>query len=209
MAVLFVLLLWGGITPLSKLARGIRTWGLIILFLCAGAFEAYYFWYVCASRKGLVSSVDLSHQSLVSKPAEDYPGVYWVDLGNAHLEGANLVGSVLKKADLHRAQLKNANLAEAVLQGADLWQTNFEGANLNCADLNGALLSEANFEGANLAGAKLKSARYPSARQLIKAKSLYGAEIDPKTLEAMQKDPRWNAVNRASPGDRYCYNFDQ
>ncbi|MCP4990456.1 MAG: pentapeptide repeat-containing protein [Colwellia sp.] len=108
--------------------------------------------------------VDLKHQNLISTPIEndDYDGIPWVDLAKAHLEGAKLHYSVLKRANLKKAKLQNATLnainlegailSEANLQNANLYNANLKRANLKNAELQNARLDDANLQGAYLKG---------------------------------------------------------
>jgi hypothetical protein len=90
-----------------------RTWSTATLakhsakvFLCLTVlvFEAVLFLYLMPSANAGKSGrhcftcIDLSHQLLVNKPQDDYKTVYWLNLGNRHLEGVNVVGAVLKRA---------------------------------------------------------------------------------------------------------------
>ena len=112
--------------------------GKIFLLFCMILYSVFLlYFFVPLSNEGKGLSVDLSNQKLIAKPADDYKGLHWVNLKNVHLEGADLVASVLK-----RANLKGANL-----QKADLQEANLEGANLE-----GAILDRANLQGANLKG---------------------------------------------------------
>jgi uncharacterized protein YjbI with pentapeptide repeats len=80
------------------------------------------------------------------------------------LQGANLVGADLRRADLISINLQGANLVgvdlrEATLALADLDTANLSGAKLDRADLRGAILDQANLSGAELVGANLCHAR--------------------------------------------------
>lgn len=76
-----------------------------------------------------------------------------IDLREANLNGAKLVG-----AELYAADLKQANLSGAKLFKANLRSANLYGANLVGADLDHAHLHEINLSGANLSGARLSNA---------------------------------------------------
>lgn len=104
------------------------------------------------------------------------------NLEAAHLQGAKLPGAHLQGAFLFEAHLEGAKLWGAHLQGADLRKAHLEGAKLRWANLQGAKLWWANLEGADLTGAHLQGALNLTAEQLIQAKTLYGARLDP-TLE--------------------------
>jgi uncharacterized protein YjbI with pentapeptide repeats len=115
------------------------------------------------SNKGSVVGVDLSYQKLVTEPDVDYEGLYWANLNGFHLEGANLISTVLKRADLRRAHLQNAYLGGANLQEADLWDANLQEADLSWANLQEADLWDANLQEADLRRANLQEANLSEA----------------------------------------------
>ena len=80
-------------------------------------------------------------------------------LSDKLLEGANLKGTDLFRADLREAILRRANLHKASLEGALLWSADLRMALLTGANLRGANLRQANLFGANLEGADLLEAR--------------------------------------------------
>lgn len=106
-------------------------------------------------------------------------------LGEATLNGVNLIGATLTEANLHgatltRARLEGAtltgvNLIEATLTGADLSRATLTRAWLNRATLTGASLYEATLTGAELTGATLTRARLNRA-------TLTGADLREATF---------------------------
>lgn len=54
---------------------------------------------------------------------------------DAKFEGANMINSILDRADFSNANLKNANLVNSVITGA-----NFDNANLDNVDFEDALI---------------------------------------------------------------------
>ena len=102
-----------------------------------------------------------------------------VDLTEANLSGANLVGAIMdgvnlrgarvESAELWMATLSNAylggavfdgsNLNEAVLRGSVLWSVRFRQASLRDADLRDTALGGADFSNANLSGSDFRGAR--------------------------------------------------
>jgi uncharacterized protein YjbI with pentapeptide repeats len=78
-----------------------------------------------------------------------------LQLNEADLQQATLVGVHLSYSNLSGANLQNANLQGAILEGSNLHNTNFQNANLTGARLTGAMLLNTNFTGANLSQAKL------------------------------------------------------
>ena len=81
-----------------------------------------------------------------------------INLSEANLFRADLIGANLSGADLNGADLSGANLSGADLSTANLVEANLIGANLIEADLFGTHLSEAELVGANLSRAKLSEA---------------------------------------------------
>ena len=129
------------------------------------------FFIIPRAQRGQINyfCANLSYQTLVHKPDEDYEQLYWSDLKLAQLQGANLRSSVLRRANLLAANLEEANLSEADLAGSTLelanlhnavcWGTNFQGANLSRADLKGATFMGADFRGAIFIGSDFRNAR--------------------------------------------------
>jgi uncharacterized protein YjbI with pentapeptide repeats len=117
-----------------------------------------------------------------------------LDLHNADLQGAILVGAELQGAILVGAQLQGANLFGARLQGANLDDADLQGvilvgaqlqdANLAGAQLQDARLNDADLQDANLAGAQLQDARLNGA-QLQRA-ILFGAQLQDAILFGAQ-----------------------
>jgi len=106
-----------------------------------------------------------------------------------NLEGANLYGAYLRRADLYGANLRSAYLRSANLRSANLEGANLYGADLRRADLEGANLYGANLrradlEGANLYGANLRRADLRRAnlrRADLRRANLEGANLEGAT----------------------------
>lgn len=82
--------------------------------------------------------VDLSYKILITEPEKpelDYEEIYWRDLNKVHLEGANLISTVLKRADIRLAHLQKANMNRAILAEVNLKGADLREANLFQADL--------------------------------------------------------------------------
>jgi uncharacterized protein YjbI with pentapeptide repeats len=92
------------------------------------------------------------------------------------LEGAVLIGAVLRKVDFEGANLRGASLDEAELQGASLVSAQLQGVPLNNAKLQGASLDLAELQGASLIQARLQGASLSSAR-------LQGADLNHARLQ--------------------------
>jgi uncharacterized protein YjbI with pentapeptide repeats len=122
---------------------------------------------------------DFRREVLSVKPSKDYQGIYWVNLSNTHLEGADLSWAILKRADLRNSYLQKANLISADLSGANLSGANLYNAwllestlinstldNANLAgilargiNLQNASISQSNLDGTDLSGANLKNTK--------------------------------------------------
>lgn len=113
--------------------------------------------------------VNLSHQRLVTGPADNQKDLLRGNFEGIHLEGARLRYGLLKRANLRNAFMRNSDAAFAVLEEADLshadlFQVNFWNANLRRvnffkADLFGAFFREADVRGANLKETNLRFSR--------------------------------------------------
>lgn len=101
--------------------------------------------------------VDLSYQKLINEENKNYDTLYWIDLRNAHLEGANLTGAILIKADLHGASFKNALMDNINLRNARLSDCDFTGITLEGGNLVGAEMNRSFFYGSNITWANLDS----------------------------------------------------
>jgi hypothetical protein len=117
------------------------------------------------------SSVDLSYQVLISEQKKEYD-TYWVNLENAHLEGANLTHTILKQANLQKAHLQSSNLTNATLRGAQLEGANFLGAAM---------------PGADLSYAKLSGAHNIDLKELCTVKTLFKAKLDATLAQQVQE----------------------
>jgi uncharacterized protein YjbI with pentapeptide repeats len=142
--------------------------------------------------------VNLSYQKLINEPRTDYEGLYWGDLSNLHLEGADLTSSVLKRANLANANLLHAkmryaildqaNLKKAILQNANLGNASFQHADLEEADLRHVILTKSNFRGANLKKADLREASVELIFDFIQQTFTTGANFQNANL--LQADLR-------------------
>lgn len=134
--------------------------------------------------------------------AEERPKM--IDLGDANLHRANLVGANLNKADLgdadlFQANLNKAHLCEAQLGGASLFganlsETNLSRANLYRADLMRADLRDANLNEADLSGANLFGARLSRAN-LSKAELNQADLGDASLVEANLSEANLHRAN--------------
>ena len=92
-------------------------------------------------------------------PALDGADLYGVYLGRANLNRASLRSANLQNADLSFCDLRDADLRNSLLQGASFQGADLSGANLLLADLRGA-----NLEVADLSGVKgLEPGQLPAA----------------------------------------------
>lgn len=122
-----------------------------------------------------------------------------------NFEGANLEECNLKDAQLMRANFKNVKLKNAELQNASLSQSDFNDAKLYETHFEGAILKYAKFQNTTMdedaidemgtmgcgrernylnnvdfEGATIKNNEWLSIDELLKVKTLYGAELDPE-----------------------------
>ncbi len=117
---------------------------------------------------------------------------FWLNLSNAELSdarliGANLVhasllGTALNNARLDHAQLQKAILIDAKLNGATMFDANLDSAQLNGAFLNGAKLHAAKMNGVSLSGAELRKAKLKGAQ--LNDASLAGADMEGANLKS-------------------------
>lgn len=180
------------------------------LILLVVAFEILFIWLLipmALEGRGYKLTVDLGYEKLINEENKNYKTLYWVDLRNAHLEGAFLIGSILKKADLKDASLIRADLRNADLEKARLYDANLRKADLKGANLKGANLHNSNFESANLSSVKLDSANFSGANllnaklynsdlrgaknltieQLSQVETLFKAKLDTSLLDQLKK----------------------
>jgi uncharacterized protein YjbI with pentapeptide repeats len=115
----------------------------------------------------------------IAKWRAENPGVR-LDLHEADLSEAGLIGANLTRADLRKANLHRARLHHATLHQADLSEANLHKANLLTADLHEASLYRADLHEAYLLGANLRGAGLGEAnlhRTNLRGVDLYQAWI--------------------------------
>ncbi|MCA6073829.1 pentapeptide repeat-containing protein [Fulvivirga sedimenti] len=110
------------------------------------------------------------------------------NLENARMNQTNLENSNLNQAQLNGAYASGANfrnsyLIKADLENAFLIKADFRNAFLMEASLKNCYLTGANFENASLYKADLRGAKGLTAEQLMKAKTLYLAQLDPEIMD--------------------------
>lgn len=102
------------------------------------------------------------------------------------LEGIDLTGARLLKADLRKVGLIGADLSHADLRFARLDGADLEGAKMIRVKLHGAKLNDAKMKEARLLGANLKSANLSNADLAgadLRSANLSGAKLDKVNLE--------------------------
>lgn len=134
-----------------------------------------------------LSFCDLRDASLSNSYMEDI-NLYSSILTNANFEKAVLLKADLKNADLRNTQFKNAVMQGSNLNESDLENADMENADLSKVDLRGCNLFNANLKGCDLDGAildgaylkkvNLRGAKGISVQQLVKAQTLFEAEMD-------------------------------
>jgi Pentapeptide repeats (9 copies) len=112
-----------------------------------------------------------------------------LDLYNADLQGARLVGVQLPGATLTGVELQRSSLDRAQLQRARLNGAQLQGASLYHAQLQGVSLYSAQLQGTGLDGAQLQEARLDGA-QLQRA-SLAGVQLQGASLKGAQLQGAW------------------
>ena len=110
---------------------------------------------------------------------------------NAELQGAKFEVADLQDADFSNTNLQDADFLVAELQGAhfrkaDLQCAHFQVTDLQDADFSNTNLQDADFLAANLQGADLSGTQNLTAKQLLKAGTLYKAKL-PDGMEAKIK----------------------
>ena len=135
--------------------------------------------------------------------------------GQVHLEGVDLFGGNLEKADFNYARLKGARLEHANLKGAYLSFAHLQKANLGWANLENAELMNvrlenaklrfARLQGADIAYAHLQNAEFPRAtvdgctslweckvnhKTNFRGVALYSVQIDPGTRQLLEYNVR-------------------
>jgi uncharacterized protein YjbI with pentapeptide repeats len=112
-------------------------------------------------------------------------------LDNANLNGALLIASNLRGANLENADLRNANIVGADLDGAYLMNANLTGINGNLYSPETDEKGGSFFTKEEKIINKLGINDYSVVGQLSKARSLYGAKLDPKINDLLMKlNPR-------------------
>jgi hypothetical protein len=109
-----------------------------------------------------------------------------VDLSDANLSGAYLIGAHLSDAYLGDANLSGAHLIQANLVGTHLMQAKLVGAYLMQANLVGAHLIQANLGRAELSSADLRAADLSGAR--LEEAKLNGADLSDADLTGVSLD---------------------
>ena len=163
-----------------------------ILLLISPLLNVHYMLHI---SDGEGRNVNLSYQIISQNPNAPYQSVYSVNLRSKHLEGANLVASVLANADLRDAHLQYSSLYRAKLNGADLSDVDLRFTDLRKSDFSNTILRNADFLGAQLDDMRLDSADLRGAKglhidSLCEVHSLYGAKLDTNLLaQVIEKRP--------------------
>lgn len=127
-----------------------------------------------------MNSANVSHCSLVEINLESSR------LNQTNFENSNLNSANLKGAYASGSNFQDAYLIKTVMENAFLIKTNFRNAYLMEANLSNSYLMGADFRNANLYKADLRQAKGLTVEQLVEAKSLYLAEMDPELLEEIR-----------------------
>ena len=127
-------------------------------------------------RGANLNSANISYSNLIKCDLEN------ARMNQTNFKGSNLNQALLQKSFASGANFKNASMIMANLPGAFLIKADFENAILTEANLRGALLMGADFTNANLHKADLRDAEGLTVEQLLQAKTLYQAQLDPSML---------------------------
>lgn len=107
-------------------------------------------------------NINLSNQILVEKYDEEYP-LYWLNLPNIHLEGADLSYTFIKRANFENAYMQRARLNNSYLENSSFVDANLEEASFMKADLRGSNFSQTNLTGTSFADSNLQNAIFMPA----------------------------------------------
>lgn len=122
-----------------------------------------------------LSQADLSFAHLVGA------SLVLANLGNANFYKANLIETNLTLVNLYKSNLQEANLSNSTLLVAHLYKANLYRANLTKAKLLAANLYEANLQEANLSEADLSEADLQKVN--LHRANLYKADLTGANLE--------------------------
>lgn len=128
-----------------------------------------------------MNSANLSNSTLIESNMEG------ARLNQANFENSNLNQVCLRSAYASGANFKDAFLIKAQLQNALLIKANFNNAYLMEADLRGSYLMGADFEHASLYKADLRGAKGLTVEQLLKAKTIFLAQLDKELQEELEQ----------------------
>lgn len=120
-----------------------------------------------------LNSANISNCSLIEINFEN------CRLNQTNLENSNLNGANLRGAYASGSNFQDAYLIKANLENAFLIKSNFKNAFLMESNMAHSYLMGADFENASLYKADLRGAQGLTADQLVRAKTLYLAELDP------------------------------
>ncbi|QSX77974.1 pentapeptide repeat-containing protein [Agrilutibacter solisilvae] len=130
-------------------------------------------------------------------------------LTDAKMKGCYLVAARCSGARFERAFMKNSRCMFGEFSGcsfrtATLVRVSFSGANLRGADLSGADVTGASFQDADLAGVDFRDVAGLLVEQLLKAKSVRGAQLPPNIAQQFAADhPERVKVHVHSDGRRF------
>jgi hypothetical protein len=124
-----------------------------------------------------LNSANVSNCSLIEINLEN-SRLNQTNFDNSNLNGANLRGAYASGSNFQDAYLIKTNM-----ENAFLIKSNFKNAFLMEANMANSYLMGADFENASLYKADLRGAQGLTAEQLVKAKTLYLAEMEPDLKE--------------------------
>ena len=132
-------------------------------------------------RGANLNSANFAHSNLIECNLEN------ARMNQTNFAGANLNQAQLQKSFASGTNFRRASMIMANLSRAFLIKADFESALLTEANLRGALLMGADFTNANLHKADLRDTEGLTVEQLLLAKTLYQAQLDPHILVQIEE----------------------
>lgn len=147
-------------------------------------------------RRENLNSLDFSFGNLKNTR------LYWIqmnsciffqtDFSNAwmvssKIKNSYLAGTILPKTKLINSQFKKSYLLSVNLMYSDLSQTNFDSCYITYSDFSNTNLNMTSFDGAIIFNSKFIGSRNLNVHNLIKAKTLFGIEIEKKYLDEIMR----------------------
>ncbi len=160
--------------------------------------EGFRWWQSEESKCRIIANVRSLNRLGISKIDLSFCYLEKGKLDNSNLEDSNIGGANLRGANLNRANLRYAWLGKSIPRDVTLVGADFCEADLFQADLQNADLRDASLEGAMLNEADLTNAKFLTVEQLLKAKNLHKAKMNPEL---------WGRIEQENPNILVDPNF--